>query len=102
MPIVNVGEDGDTPVPALVVKTAETIDSDSGSDNMPLSDLVTKKPLISDHHPLVINLVQENSDSDDYESNMMLTDMKLYHTIPERSPVTLRVRERVEKVKSET
>ena len=102
LPIVNVGEDGDTPVPALVVKTAETIDSDSGSDNMPLSELVTKKPLISDHHPLVINLVQENSDSEDYESNMTLTDMKLYHTIPERSPVTLRVRERVEKVKSET
>ena len=51
---------------------------------------------------MIIDLAEGNSDNDNYETNMPLCDMKIYGSIPERSPITLRVRERVEKIKSET
>jgi len=94
-----------------------SVDSDNASDEKRLCDWVTKKkdekqilsvdsnndnkPLVVDGNKALKNIESAGSDSDDYETNMSLADFKSYSTIPERSPVSLRVRERIEPVISE-
>ena len=94
-----------------------SVDSDSDSDDKPLSSWVMKKkaekhilsvdsdndnkPLVVDGNKALKNIESAGSDSDDYETNMSLADFKSYSTIPERSPVSLRVRERIGPVMSE-
>lgn len=91
---------------------AVTKESDSDEDKKPLADLTTKKKYYShktfaasdsDEDDLPLSEVcrkryyprkeiNEESDSD-YEDNMPLTDVRKYlNTIPDRSPVTLRIR----------
>ena len=112
--------DDDKPLSDWVMnKKAEShiLSTDSDSDDKPLSDWVTNKkdekqilsvdsnndnkPLVVDGNKALKKIESAGSDSDDYETNMSLADFKWYSTIPERSPVSLRVRERIGPVMSE-
>ena len=107
--MINSDSDSDNNKPLIDFKknplTPFSRNSDSDSDDdKPLVHL--KENAQSDNRPFNIDLSDSNdlvgSDSDDYETNMPLAEFKLYDTIPERSPVALRVREKVGSIESET
>ena len=94
-----------------------SVNSDSSDSDKRLCDWVMKKkdekqilsvdsnndnkPLVVDGNKALKNIESAGSDSDDYETNMSLADFKSYSSIQERSPVSLRVRERIGPVISE-